>query len=74
MVTVNLELVEKGYETVGKPFPHCNAELFFRIVNGEVKAVVGGKIKPEDKTVQCKTCKSIIKYSVFEPIPHIDRI
>ena len=74
MVTVNLELVERGYENVEKPCPHCNAELFFRIVNDEVKAVVGSKIKPEDKTVQCKTCKSIIKYSVFEPIPHIDRI
>jgi hypothetical protein len=74
MVTVNLELVERGYEIVGKPCPHCTAELFFRIVNNEVKAVVGGKINPEDKTVQCKTCLSTIKYTVFEPVPHIDRI
>jgi uncharacterized protein with PIN domain len=74
MVTVNLELVERGYEIVGKQCPHCNAELFFRIVNNEVKNVVGGKIKPEDKTVQCKTCMSIIKYNIFEPVPHIDRI
>jgi uncharacterized protein with PIN domain len=74
MVTVNLELVERGYEIVGKQCPHCNAELFFRIVNNEVKNVVGGKIKPEDKTVQCKTCMSIVKYNIFEPVPHIDRI
>jgi uncharacterized protein with PIN domain len=74
MVTVNLELVEKGYEIVAKPCPHCNAELFFRIVNDKVKDVVGGKITPEDETVQCKTCKSVIKYNVFEPVPHIDRI
>ena len=37
MVTVNLELVEKGYEIIGKPCPHCNSELFFRIVNNEVQ-------------------------------------
>jgi uncharacterized protein with PIN domain len=74
MVTVNLELVERGSEIVAKTCPHCNAELFFRIVNDEVKSVVGGKIKREDKTVQCKTCMSVIKYNVFEPVPHIDRI